>query len=184
MRRRRFLLGLLLVGGLAGCGEAAQEPLPPARAAEPQAVELGWRESYPPRGPNLVFGVERLEVTTEGWSAVVSIENGTRIPFELGKRPLELAFGLMLLEDGSLAALEEANRSGELPPLREAEEIVPPPPAVLAPAQTWRATISAPGSLADNAYVRVAFGTLVATGEPPEEFPANLIWITDKAYRL
>ena len=184
MRRRRFLLGLLLAGGLAGCGEATEEPLPAVRSAEPQAVELGWRESYPPRGPRLAFGVERLEVTTEGWSAVVSIKNGTRIRFELGKHPLQLAFGLMLLEDGSLATLEEANRSGELPPLRAADEIVPPPPLVLAPGQTWRATISAPGSLADHAYVRVVFGTLVATGEPPEEFPANLVWITDKAYRL
>lgn len=184
MRRPRFLLGMLLVGGLAGCGEAAQEPLPPARAAEPQAVELGWRESYPPRGLRLVFGVERLEVTTEGWSAVVSIQNETRIRFELGKRPLQLAFGLMLFDDGSLAALEEASRSGELPALRSADEIVPPPPPVLAPGQSWHATISARGSLADDAYVRVTFGTLVATGETPEEFPANLVWITDKAYRL
>jgi hypothetical protein len=184
MRRPRLLLGLLLVGGLAGCGEVAAGPLSPARAAEPQSVQLDWRERYPPRGPHLVFGVERLEVTTEGWSAVVSIQNATRIRFELGKHPLQLAFGLMLLEDGSLEALEEGSRSGALPPLREAVEIVPPPPAVLAPAQTWRATISAPGSLADDAYVRVSFGTLVATGDPLDEIPPNLIWITDKAYRL
>jgi len=183
---RRTVSLLVIALALGGCGtaETGGQPVPRANPAEPQRAELDWRESYPPHGPHLVFGVERLEVTTEGWSAVVSIENGTRIRFELGKTPLQLAFGLMLLEDGSLEALEEGSRSGELPPLREAVEIVPPPPAVLAPEQTWRATISAPGSLADDAYVRVSFGTLTATGELPEEFPPNLIWITDKAYRL
>ncbi len=184
MRRTRFLLGSLLVLLVAGCGEEAAQPLSPARAAEPQAAELDWRESYPTTGRRLTFGVDSLDVTADGWSAVVSIENGTRIPFALGKRPLQLAFGLMLFEDGNLETLDEEARSGRLPPLREAVVIEPPPPAVLAPAQTWRATISAPGSLADSAYVRVSFGTLVAESEPPEGMLPSIVWVTDKAYRL
>ena len=78
MRRTRFLLGSVLVLALAGCGAAAEEPLSPARAAEPQAAELDWRERYPATGRGLNFGVDRLEVTADGWSAEVSIENGTR----------------------------------------------------------------------------------------------------------
>ncbi|MEJ7567534.1 MAG: hypothetical protein WKF41_04630 [Gaiellaceae bacterium] len=184
MRRSLVLLGSLLVLGLVGCGSEAREPLPKARAAEPQAAKLNWRETYPKRGRHLTFGVDRFEVTAEGWSAAVSIRNGTQIPFELGKRPLQLAFGLMLFEDGNLETLDEEARNGRLPPLREAVEIEPPPPAVLAPAQTWRATISAPGSLVDSAYVRVSFGTLVAEREPPEGFRPSVVWITDKAYKL
>ncbi|MBA3787225.1 MAG: hypothetical protein H0X21_00850 [Actinobacteria bacterium] len=179
---RRSLLLLVLM--LAGCGGATEKPLSPARAAEPQTAKLDWREVYPKSGPHLTFGVDGLEITADGWSAAVSIRNGTQIPFELGKRPLQLAFGLMLFEDGNLETLDEEARNGRLPPLREAVEIEPPPPAVLAPAQTWRATISAPGSLVDSAYVRVSFGTLVAEREPPEGFRPSVVWITDKAYKL
>ena len=179
--RRLFVLLVLLV---AGCGSDASEPLPEARAAEPQAVELKWRERYPARGAHLTFGVDRLEVTEDGWSAVVSIRNGTQIPFGLGKRPLQLAFGLMLFKDGNIETLDEEARTGRLPPLREAVEIEPPPPAVLAPAQIWRATISAPGALANSSYVRVSFGTLVAEVDPPEGMQPSVVWITDKSYRL
>ena len=184
MRWPLLLPGIVLVLALAGCGGAADQTLPPARAAEPQGVRLDWRESYPARGRRLTFGVDRLEVTADGWSAEVSIANGTRIRFELGKRPLQLAFGLMLFQDGDLETLDEQAQNGRLPPLREAVEIEPPPPAVLAPSQTWRATISAPGSLADSAYVRVSFGTLVAESEPPEGILPSLVWITDRTYRL
>jgi len=180
MRRLVFLLVLLV----SGCGAEAPGSLPNAQPAEPQVAELDWRESYPARGRRLTFGVDRLEVTADGWSAEVSIANGTRIRFELDKRPQQLAFGLMLFEDGNLETLDEEARNGRLPPLREAVEIEPPPPAVLAPAETWSATISAPGSLADSSYVRVSFGTLVAEREPPEGLLPSVVWITDKAYRL
>ncbi|MCP9487314.1 MAG: hypothetical protein MSC30_15815 [Gaiellaceae bacterium MAG52_C11] len=179
---RRLVCLLVLV--VAGCGSAAEEPIPEARAAEPQTAQLDWREVYPERGRHLTFGVDRLEVTAAGWSAAVSIENGTGIPFALGKEPLQLAFGLMLFENGNLETLDEEARNGRLPPLREAIEIEPPPPAVLAPRQIWRATISAPGSLADDAYVRISFGTLVAEIEPPEGILPSIVWITDEAYRL
>ncbi len=177
-------LVVVLVLLVAGCGSEAPGSLPNAQSAEPQTAELDWLESYPAAGRRLTFGVDRLEVTASGWSASVSIENGTEIPFALGKEPLQLAFGLMLFEDGNLETLDEDARNGRLPPLREAVEIEPPPPDVLAPAQTWRATISGSGSLADDAYVRVSFGTLVAETEPPDGILPTVIWITDKAYQL
>ncbi|MGI9112285.1 MAG: hypothetical protein ACR2GT_08850 [Gaiellaceae bacterium] len=180
MRRVVVLLVLLV----SGCGSEAPGSLPNAQPAEPQRAELRWRESYPATGRRLTFGVDRLEVTATGWSAEISIANGTEIRFALGKEPLQLAFGLMLFEDGNVETLDDDAENGRLPPLREAVEIEPPPPAVLAPAQTWRATISGSGSLADNAFVRVSFGTLVAETEPPEGILPTVIWITDKAHRL
>ena len=55
---------------------------------------------------------------------------------------------------------------------------------MLAPNQTWRATLSAPGSLADGSYVRVVFGPFRAVGEPPAEMEREVVWITDRAHRL
>jgi hypothetical protein len=56
---------------------------------------------------------------------------------------------------------------------------------VLSPGETWRATISSRGSLADSAYVRISFGPLVAQGEPPPDMDqSTVVWITDESYRL
>lgn len=181
MRRPLLLAALLLLGG---CGETELEPVKPARPAEPQRAELGWQESYPSSGPRLVFAVDTLEITARGWSAKIAVTNSTAIPFELGAAPEELAFGLMLFADDDLGALESAAASGDLPAPRLAARIEPAPPDVLAPKQTWRATISAPGSLADGAFVRLSFGTLRARGEPPEGMEPTVIWITDRSYRL
>ena len=172
---------------LTGCGPTASETAGPAalRApAEPQEATLRWRESYGDGARRLRFEVESLEVREEGWSARIAIENATGIPFELGRRPLTLRFGLMLFADGRQEALDEANRAGELPPLREAVTIEPPPPAVLVPGTRWESVLAAPGALADGSYVRVVFGTLVAVGEPPGEMMPTVVWITDRAYRL
>jgi len=174
-----FLLGLLLA--VTGCGTGSEPPPAPlARAAEPQTSELGWREAYPDKGPQLRFRVGRLEVRENGWSVEVAIENATSIPFELGARPLELQFGLVLFGTGELEELESA----PLPSIRRAESIEPPPPDVLAAGQTWRTTLSAPGSLANGTFLRVSFGTLVAVGDPPAEMQPAVVWITDKAFRL
>ena len=75
----------------------------------------------------------------------------------------------MLFANDDLDELEEASENGRLPPPRLATRFDPAPPDVLAPQQTWRTTMSAPGSLADGAYVRVSFGWLVAKGDPSGE---------------
>ena len=169
----------------AGCGTDAQpEPTAPVRPAEPQTAELGWREAYPSTGPQLRFHVDRLVVLEDGWSADIAVENATSIPFGLATLPVDLEFGLMLFATGSLDELESASRNGTLPSLRRATAIEPPPPATIAPGATWRATLSAPGSLVDGSFVRVSFGTFVAQGEPPPGMEPEVVWITDKAYRL
>ena len=61
---------------------------------------------------------------------------------------------------------------------------VPELPARLGPGESWRGTISAPGSLASGRWVRVAFGPLVAAGDPPDDMPSQFVWITDHAYHL
>jgi len=181
MRRPLVLAAVLL---LAGCGSQELEPLKTDRAAEPQRAELGWRENYPSTGQRLVFVVDTLEVTKEGWSADIAVTNLTRIPFELGAAPEPLAFGLTLFANDDLDELKEASENGRLPPPRLAARFEPSPPDVLAPQQTWRTTMSAPGSLADGAYVRVSFGWLVAKGDPPENMVPRVHWTTDQSYRL
>ncbi len=175
---------LTLSALLAGCGTVASEPPQLRDAAEPQEAALHWRETYGEGAKQLRFEVATLDVREEGWSTRVAIENATGIPFELGKHPLAFRFGLMLFADGLQETLDEANRAGALPPLREAVTIEPAPPDVLEPGERWEATLAAPGRLADGSYARVVFGTLVAVGEPPGEMQPTVIWITDHAYRL
>jgi hypothetical protein len=180
--RRTVLLAVLL---LAGCGPAPEtEPVAPARVAEPQHLRLGWRESYPSTGERLRFDVDSLTVRAEGWSAEIGITNSTRSSFELGRDQAQLSFGLMLFATGGLEELERLNREGRLPSPRLAAAIDPPPPDLLAPGETWRATMSAPGSLADGSWVRVTFGPLRAIGDPPEGIDPVVRWITDRSHRL
>ena len=178
---RTVLLAVLL---LTGCGASETVPVPPARAAEPQQVELGWRESYPSTGERLRFAVDELDVRAEGWSVEIAVTNATRSSFELGANRTELTFGLMLFATGGLDELEEANRSGRLPRVRLAATMRPPPPNVLAPGATWRATLAGPGSLADGSHLRVTFGPLRVVGEPPQGMQPVLVWITDRSHKL
>lgn len=180
--RRTVLLAVVL---LTGCGQAVEtEQVTPARAAEPQQLRLGWRESYPPTGERLRFAVASLTVRAEGWSAEIAITNATRTSFDLGRDPARLSFGLMLFATGDLEELERLNREGRLPTVRLAATIEPPPPDLLVPGMTWRATLSAPGSLADGSWVRVVFGPLRAVGDPPEGLDPVVRWITDRSHRL
>jgi hypothetical protein len=180
----RRTLSLLAAVWLAGCGGAEPEPLAPARAAEPQQAQLGWRESYAASGERLVFVVGKLTVRKNGWSVEIGVTNATRVRFQAGGGPADLAYGLMLFRTSDLTELEEAAREDGLPPLRRAAAIEPEPPDVLAPGQSWRATLSAPGSLADGSYLRVSFGPLRAEGEAPEGMEPIVVWITDHAHRL
>jgi hypothetical protein len=181
MRRPLFLAAVLL---LAGCGSAETEPVGQARAAEPQRAELRWLERYPDTGAGLRFAVETLEITKEGWSAVIAVTNATDISFELSGSEAELQYGLMLFASGDLAELEAAAQNGTLPAPRLASRFVPEPPDLLAPNMTWKTTISAPGALADGSYVRVSFGPIRAQGDPPAGMESVVVWITDHSHRL
>ncbi len=184
MRRPLLLAAVLL---LAGCGSAettGEGTVELGRPAEPQRVELEWRERYPDSGPGLLFAVDALQVTAEGWSVDIAVTNSTGTPFALGRQPAELAFGLMLFTNGDVAELDEAARDGGLPTIRRAEAFEPEPPALLPPNATWRAKLSASGSLADGSWVRVSFGPLRAQGEPPEGMESMVFWITDRSHRL
>lgn len=181
MRRTLPLVVALL---LTGCGGAEQEPFVPAQAAEPQHAELGWRESHPAGvGARLVFEVDTLDVTADGWSVGVAVVNRTGIDFEIDTGPTDYGLGLMLFANDDLKALVDADREGQLPAIRRATRIEPRPPRILRPGATWRATLSAPGSLADGSWVRVVFGTFLGQDEPPDEF-ARVVWFTDRAHRL
>jgi len=176
-------LGTLLLAS--GCGSSGTAP-PPAVAAPPQAEELAWNERTPETGPGLVFRVHRFAVTEHGWETDVEVENRSEIPWILGEDPVAVSqsFGLMLFATGELGEVEQRSDASDLPGLRPAQEFVPALAPRLAPDASWRGTISAPGKLAANRYVRVVFGPLVAVGKPPKGVPARFVWITDHTYRL
>jgi hypothetical protein len=182
---RWTVLSLCVVA--AGCGTVPAEPersMTLRGPATPRTADLGWRESYGEGTRRLRFEVERLAVREDGWTARIAIENETGIGWELGSRPLQLAFGLMLFADGRLETLDELNRRGALPPVRRAVTIEPPPPDALAAGERWEATLRAPGSLPAGSWIRVTFGTLFARSDPPGALEPRVIWITDRAYRL
>jgi hypothetical protein len=165
---------------LRGGGDVA-----PTVAAGPQTAELGWTEPFGEDGERVVFTVDSLEITTSGWSAQVGIENRTKVGWELapGATP-EGSFGLQLFETGDKSELDERNRQGTLPAVRAATGYAPELPPILEPGASWEGTISAPGPLVAGSWARVVFGTLVATGKPPEGFQDVFVWITDHAYQL
>jgi hypothetical protein len=163
--------------------------LPQPVAASPQRVTLGWRDTFGPAGDQLVFTVEALEIVPGGWRARVGLENGTSISYEVA-RPTATpnrTFGLMLFTTGEHAEVEEQSATDTLPPIRPAVRFEPRPPRILEPGASWTGTISAPGALVANSWVRVMFGALVSVGTPPDDFPDfpdPLVWISDETYRL
>jgi hypothetical protein len=181
VRRTLPLLAALLV---AACGRVDRQPFVPAHAAEPQHAELGWNESHPAAaGDRLVFQVAALEVTTDGWSAAVSVVNRTPYDFEVDVGPSDYAFGLMLFKTDDLDEVKAANEKGTLPPVRKAKRIEPEPPHILRPGVTWSTTLSAPGALPDGSWVRVVFGTFRGLGDAPAEFE-QVVWFTDHTHML
>jgi hypothetical protein len=159
---------------------------PPQVAASPQRATLGWQETYGPADEQLVFSVETLEILPGGWRAHVGVENDTSISYEIARPSAtpNRTFGLMLFTTGEHAEMEELNANNELPPLRPAVGFEPRPPRILEPGASWTGTISAPGALVANSWVRVMFGALVSVGPPPEDFEDPVVWITDGTYRL
>jgi hypothetical protein len=154
-------------------------------AAGPQAADVRWRETYGPSGEQLIFTVERLEVTKTGWSARIGLENDSSVGWELAPSATpDGSFGLQLFETGDDGELDDRNRRGTLPASRAATAYVPELPRILEPGSSWDGEISARGALVADSWVRVVFGTLIAVGKPPEELDDTVIWITDHSYQL
>jgi hypothetical protein len=148
-------------------------------AAGPQMATLGWRETYGPAGEQLVFSVDSLEVLPRGWKAKLSLENRTKTSYGVAST-LEQPFGLMVFSSGSHEEFVQMNEERMLPAVRPATTYEPRLPSVLEPGDSWTGTISAPGALVANSWVRVVFGALVSVAEPQDSFA----WITDHTYRL
>jgi hypothetical protein len=155
-------------------------------AAGRQSADLGWRETFGPAGERLVFTVDWLEVTRRGWRARIGIENDSSVAYEVNdpRVTLDRAFGLMLFSTGTQDEVDDLIASGDLPPPRTATTFAPELPAILEPRGAWEGTMSASGSLVARSWARVQFGPLVAAGNPPDELPERIVWITDHAYRL
>ena len=157
----------------------------PSVAAGPQTATLDWAEQYGKDGDEVVFTVDTLQVTGDGWKAHVGIDNRTAVGWELapGATP-EGSFGLQLFETGDAEELDERNRRGTLPAVRAATGYDPELPRILEPGASWEGTMSAHGALVAESWARVTFGTLVAVGKPPEGMSDTVVWITDHAYQL
>ncbi len=194
MSRTTILVLVALGAALAGftfssAAKRLQDDEPAAEAsvaAPPQSASLGWRETHGTKGEHLVFSVDSLQVTRNGWRAKVALENRSSVAYELGdpRATLNRAFGVMLFSTGKIEELNELNASNALPAVRAAARFEPALPTILEPDATWKGTISAPGSLAAGSWVRIVFGTLVSVGNPPQELGDRVVWITDRAYRL
>jgi hypothetical protein len=188
--RRGLLIAPLLAAaalGLAACTTTGEPATVPVRlAAPPQTAKLEWLEPYTAKGPALVFGVASFTVTTDGWSADISVENRSDVGWKIVDRNHEdeLGFGVMLFPTGSQKDAERLNNSLSLPTIRAATAYRPALPVVLEPGATWRGTISAPGALAGGLWVRIAFGPFSSVGEPPKGAQSPVTWFTDHTYQL
>jgi len=187
MSRRTVLVLVALGAAIAGFtfstaarrGEADTATGSRSVAAGPQKVTLGWRESHGPAGEELVFSVETLEVSRRGWQAKLSVENRSSDSYEVIST-LDRPFGLMVLSTGDYDELIEQDEGDTLPAVRPATRYEPRLPKILEPGDSWVGTISAPGALVANSWIRVVFGALVSVVEPSDGFT----WISDRAYRL
>ena len=188
--RRALAVSLLLTVaavGVAGCGASGTPvPVPATVKAPPQTARLGWKESYPTGEAALVFGVSSFTVTRNGWTADISVENRSRVGWEVGdpRHAAKRAFGVLLFPNDDLDELERRNRSGDLPAIRVATSYRPALPLVLRPGKTWKGTIAAPGALAGGLWVRLSFGTFASVGRPPEGAASPVVWFTDHAHQL
>lgn len=154
-------------------------------AAGPQTAELDWRETYGEGSEQLVFTVDRIEVTATGWAATIGIENSSSAGWELVPNATpDGTFGLQLFDTADPEELAERNREGTLPAVRAATRFEPELIPILEPGARWEGRMSARGSLVAGATTRVVFGTLLTVGKPPKELDEKVVWITDHAYTL
>ena len=75
---------LLGAGLLSGCGSSDEPPCRCRHELRRSASQLGWEERFPEKGPALVFRAQTFEVTTDGWTAEIEVENRTTVPWRLG----------------------------------------------------------------------------------------------------
>src|SRR3970282_2617861 len=103
------------------------------------------------------------------WRARVAFANETDVAWAIGdpRAAAGVPFGVMLFASGDLDELERRNRDRSLPGIRNARTVSPAPPAALAPGARWEGTISAPGALAAESWVRLSFGPLAARETAP-----------------
>ena len=183
-------LVLVVIASTGGCGRAesgSQSSVPLPARAQPQNVRLGWIEEYPGAGEaSLVFRVERLQVTSEGWLVELALENETAVPWAIGDAETSVArrFGLMIFRSGDQRELDQRNRAGELPAVREAVTFAPPLRRVLEPGRSWSGVMTGTGALPAGTFVRVVLGAFTAVPEPPEGLDSPVTWITDHAHAL
>jgi hypothetical protein len=160
-------------------GDGDTEPSARTVAAGPQKAALGWREVAGEGGEQLVFSVHALEILSDGWKVELSVENRTTISYRMSSS-VGQPFGLMIFSSGDYEELTEQNESGTLPTVRPATTYEPELAAVLEPGDSWRGTISAPGALVANGWVRVVFGALISVVQPRDV----VSWISDHTYHL
>lgn len=155
-------------------------------AAGPQTAPLNWKERYGSPSQEILFRVEWLKIVDGGWEARIGITNDTTIAYDVGdpQATLDRSFGLMLFSSSSQSELDQRNRNGTLPAVREAARFEPSLPKVLEAGDTWEGTMSAPGALVAGSWVRVVFGALVVIGKPPPGAPTEIVWITDNTHQL
>jgi hypothetical protein len=183
-------LGAMLAGfALSTNARRLQDDRPQAverPAAGPQRTSLGWRESFGSADEQLVFSVDSLEVLPDGWEARIGVENRSSVPYELGgpSAASGRTFGLMLMSSGEQSELEQQNQDGTLPAVRKAVSFRPALPPLLQPGESWSGTISAPGALVADSWVRVVFGPLVSVGDAPDGLEEGVVWITDHVHHL
>ena len=195
MSRTTILVLVALGAALAGfafstAAKRLQDDEPAAEAsvaARPQSASLDWRETHGTPGEQLVFSVDSLQVTPQR----LACERGPREPI-LGRIRAGRSTGDLESLVRSHAVLDREDRGAERAQRQQRAPGRAPRRALRAepcrrswsPTRRWKGTISAPGSLAAGNWVRIVFGTLVAVGNPPEELGENVVWITDRAYRL
>ena len=150
-----------------------------APPAQPGTFDLGWVERD--HKDNFTFRVERLVIGDSGWSAKVSVRNGSQTPFRLQ----EGSVGLVLLETRTMAELNRL--TGDLehtPPVLKPDRLRPPPPSVLGPGASWSGTIIGTEVLRRGSVVRVLFGPYSSAGERFRSEATEFFWVTDHSVRL